>query len=82
MDTITIDNDTYRELQSFAKSNNVDVADVVRKSFKYFSERFKNSTQQSQTAQYQLPSHLKKMRGVLSGVDDKGDEKLNRILSK
>lgn len=32
--------------------------------------------------QYKLPSHLKKMRGVLAGVEDSEDERLNYILSK
>lgn len=36
----------------------------------------------SKAFQYQFPLHLKKMRGVLSGVDDREDERLTYILSK
>lgn len=36
----------------------------------------------SKASQYHLPSHLQKMCGILSGVEDKEDERLNYILSK
>ena len=36
----------------------------------------------SNASQYHLPSHLQKMFGILSGVEDKEDERLNYILSK
>lgn len=82
MNTVTIDSGTYREMEMFAHVNNIDVADVVRKSFHLFVEKFKKAKPQARAAQYELPSHLKKMRGVLSGVEDCSDEKLNYILSK
>lgn len=36
----------------------------------------------SKTSLYHLPSHLQKMCGTLSGVEDKENERLNYILSK
>lgn len=82
MNTVTIDSSTYKEMEMFAHINNVDIADVVRKSFHFFVEKLKLAKPQAKTAQYELPSHLKKMRGVLSGVEDSNDERLNYILSK
>lgn len=82
MNTITIDNNTYHDIEKFAHVNNLDVADVVKKSFRFFIEEFKFAKPQSKASQYQLPLHLKKMRGVLAGVEDSEDERLNYILSK
>ena len=87
MNTITIDNNTYHDIEKFARVNNLDVADVVKKSFRFFIEEFKFAKPQSKESQYQLPLHqlplhLKKMRGVLAGVEDSEDERLNYILSK
>ena len=31
---------------------------------------------------YELPEHLKKMRGILAGVEDKDDERLQYLLEK
>ena len=82
MSTITIDNNTYQDIEKFARVNNLDVADVVKKSFRFFIEEFKFAKPQSKESQFQLPLHLKKMRGVLAGVEDSEDERLNYILSK
>ena len=41
MSTITIDNNTYHDIGKFAHVNNLDVADVVKKSFRFFIEGFK-----------------------------------------
>ena len=82
MNTVTIDSVTYKEMEMFAHINNVDVADVIKKSFHFFVEKLKLTKPQSKAAQYELPSHLKKMRGILSGVEDSKDERLNYILSK
>ena len=82
MNTITLDNNTYNDIEAFAHVNNLAVADVVKKSFHFFVEKFKLAKPQTKTSQYQLPLHLKKMRGVLAGVEDSEDERLNYILSK
>ena len=82
MNTITIDNNTYHDIENFAHVNNLDVADVVKKSFRFFIEEFKFAKPHSKASRYQLPLHLKKMRGVLAGVEDSEDERLNDILSK
>lgn len=82
MNTITLDNNTYNDIEAFAHVNNLAVADVVKKSFHFFVEKFKLAKPQAKTSQYQLPLHLKKMRGVLAGVEDSEDERLNYILSK
>lgn len=82
MNTITIDNNTYHDIENFAHVNNLDVADVVKKSFRFFIEEFKFVKPHSKASRYQLPLHLKKMRGVLAGVEDSEDERLNYILSK
>jgi len=60
MKTMTIDNNTYHDIETFAHVNNLDVADVVKKSFRFFIEEFKLAKPQAKTSQYQLPSHLKK----------------------
>ena len=54
----------------------------MKKSFRFFIEEFKFAKPQSKASLYQLPLHLKKMRGVLAGVEDSEDERLNYILSK
>ena len=82
MNTITIDSNTYRDMETFAYLHNTDIADVVRKSFEFFTEKLKQVKPKSQKVQYELPSHLKKMRGVLASVEDPADERLNYILSK
>lgn len=82
MNTIEIDKNTYNEIEAFAHVNNLAVADVVKKSFHFFIEKVKIANPQVKTSKYQLPLHLKKMRGVLSGVEDSEDERLNYILSK
>ena len=82
MNTITIDNNTYHDIEAFAQVNNLDVADVVKKSFRFFIEEFKSAKSQSKASLYQLHKKKKKMRGVLAGVEDSEDERLNYILSK
>lgn len=46
------------------------------------SRKMDNKAIRSKAFQYHLPSHLQKMCGILSGVEDKEDERLNYILSK
>lgn len=82
MNTIIIDSNTYRDIETFARVNNIDVADVVRKSFHLFVEKVRFVKPQAKTTQNELPPHLKKMRGILSGVEDSNDERLTYILSK
>lgn len=41
-----------------------------------------SKTIRSKASQYHLPSHLQKMCGILSGIEDREDERLNYILSK
>ena len=41
-----------------------------------------SKTTRSKASLYHLPSHLQKMCGILAGVEDKEDERLNYILSK
>lgn len=60
MNTITIDNNTYHDIEAFAQVNNLDVADVVKKSFRFFIEEFKSAKSQSKASLYQLPLHLKR----------------------
>ena len=82
MNTITIDSNTYSEVENFAKLNNTTVADVVKASIQGFLKKFSRSEAVSQTIKYELPDHLKKMRGILAGVEDENDERLNYILEK
>lgn len=79
MNTISIDSKTYEDLVAFAALNKVDMAEIVRKSLYYFIESFGQSKAPTSD---QLPDHLKRMRGILAGVEDKDDEKLNHILEK
>ena len=82
MNTITIDSNTYSEVENFAKLNNTTVADVVKASIQGFLKKFSRSEAVSQTKKYELPDHLKKMRGILAGVEDENDERLNYKLEK
>lgn len=82
MNTITIDSNTYSEVENFAKLNNTTVADVVKASIQGFLKKFSRSEAVYQTKKYELPDHLKKMRGILAGVEDENDERLNYILEK
>ena len=41
MNTIAIDNRTYREVEAFAKLHNLDIAEVVRTSLQNFLQKFK-----------------------------------------
>lgn len=82
MNTVVLDSNTYRDVERFAKANNIGVADVVKESLHYFLKKFKSISTDSANAQYFLPEHLKRMRGVLSGVEDVEDERLNYIMKK
>lgn len=82
MNTITIDSNTYSEVENFAKLNNTTVADVVKASIQGFLKKFSRSEAVSLAKKYELPDHLKKMRGILAGVEDENDERLNYILEK
>ena len=37
---------------------------------------------ETQATKYELPEHLKKMRGILAGVKDENDDRLNYLLEK
>ena len=82
MNTIAIDNGTYREVEAFAKLHNLDIAEVVRTSLQNFLQKFKVAKPQARAAKYELPEHLKKMRGILAGVEDEDDERLQYLLEK
>lgn len=82
MNTITIDNNTYNEVENFAKLNNTTVTDVVKASIQGFLKKFNRSETIAQNSKYELPEHLKKMRGILAGVKDENDERLNYLLEK
>ena len=82
MNTIIIDNNTYSEVENFAKLNNTTVADVVKASIHGFLKKFNRSETVAQATKYELPEHLKKMRGVLAGVKDENDDRLNYLLEK
>ncbi len=73
---------TYHEAEAYAKLNNIDVAEVVRTSVMNFLGKFKRPKSVAVGQRYELPEHLKKMRGVLAGVEDKDDERLNYLLQK
>ena len=79
MNTIAIDNRTYREVEAFAKLHNLDIAEVVRTSLQNFLQKFKVAKPQARAAKYELPEHLKKMRGILAGVEDEDDERLQYL---
>lgn len=82
MNEVLLDTYTYRQAEAFAKLNNVDVAEVVKTSVLNFLGKFKRSNSVAATQGYELPEHLKMMRGILAGVEDKNDEKLNYLLEK
>lgn len=82
MNTVLLDTYTYHEAESYAKLNNIDVAEVVRTSVLNFLGKIKRSDSISAGQKHELPKHLKKMRGILAGVEDKDDERLNYLLEK
>lgn len=82
MNTITIDSNTYSEVEDFAKLNNTTVADVVKASIHAFMKKFSHSEAATVVNKYELPERIKKMRGILAGVNDSGDERLNYLLEK
>ncbi len=82
MNTVLLDTQTYREVEAFAKRNNTDVAEVVRTSVLIFLDKVKHSGDTAKTLKYELPEHLKQMRGILAGVEDTNDERLNYLLEK
>ena len=82
MNTITLDNYTYREIEDFAKVNHIDVADVVKVSIRNFLKKFQKTRAESRMQKIELPSHLEMLGGCLSEVADENDEKLNYLLEK
>ena len=82
MNEISLDAYTYREAEAYAKLNNIDVTEVVKTSVMNFLGKFKRSKNVAASKKYELPGHLKKMRGILAGVEDKDDERLNYLLQK
>ena len=82
MNEISLDAYTYREAEAYAKLNNIDVTEVVKTSVMNFLGKFKRSKNVAASQKYELPGHLKKMRGILAGVEDKDDERLNYLLQK
>lgn len=82
MNEVLLDSYTYHQAEAFAKLNNIDVAEVVKTSVLNFLGKFKRTKAIAASQKYELPEHLKKMRGVLAGVEDKNDEKLNYLLEK
>ena len=82
MNIITIDNNTYSEVENFAKLNNTTVSDVVKASIHGFLKKFNRSETVAQATKYELPEHLKKMRGIVAGEKDENDDRLNYLLEK
>lgn len=82
MNAVILDDNTYRDVEQYARENNVGVADVVKESLYYFFKKFKPASDIVSESQIVLPEHLKKMRGILSGVEDRNDDRLNYLLNK
>lgn len=84
MATVTLDSRTYHELESYARSNNTNVTEVVRISVLNFLNQFdtKSFDSKVKAKASPLPAHLKKMRGILADVEDPADERLNYLLGK
>ncbi len=82
MNEILLDAYTYHEAEAYAKLNNIDVAEVVKTSVLNFLDKLKRPKSAVASKKYELPGHLKKMRGVLAGVEDRDDERLNCLLQK
>jgi len=82
MNTITLDNYTYREVEDFAKVNHIDVTEVVKVSIRNFLKKFQKTHVEKHMQKIELPSHLEMLGGCLSEVADENDEKLNYLLEK
>ena len=67
MNEVMLDAYTYHQAEAFAKLNNIDLAEVVKISVQNFLGKFKRTKDVVATKNYELPEHLKKMRGVLAG---------------
>lgn len=70
MNTITLDNKIYREVETYARLNNLDIADVVKKSILAFLKRLSPAKSASLPQTSELPAHSKQKRGILAGVSD------------
>lgn len=82
MNTVLLDTYTYQEAETYAKLNNIDVTEVVRTSVLSFLGKIKRPNGIVAGRKHELPKHLKEMRGILAGVEDKEDERLNYLLNK
>ncbi len=82
MNTIAIDTNTYREVETFAKLNHIDVAEVVKTSIRSFLKKNQGTKVKSQVQKLDLPAHLDMLGGCLAGVANESDEKLNYLLEK
>lgn len=82
MNTIAIDNRTYREVEAFAKLHNIDIVEVVKTLLQSFLQKFKVAKPQTRTTKYELPEHIEKLAGCLAGVEDPSDDRLNYLLEK
>ena len=82
MNTIAIDTNTYREVETFARLNHIDVAEVVKTSIRSFLKKFQVANSKSQVQKLELPTHLEMLGGCLSGITEENDEKLNYLLEK
>lgn len=82
MNEVLLDTYTYHQAEAFAKLNNIDVAEVVKTSVLSFLGKFMRSKSVAVPQKYELPERLKKMRGILAGVEDKDDDRLSYLLEK
>ena len=55
MNTITLDNYTYREVEDFAKVNHIDVTEVVKVSIRNFLKKFQKTHVEKHMQKIELP---------------------------
>ena len=68
MNTITLDNSTYQQVETYAKLNNLDITEVVRNSILAFLKKLTPVKSVSHVQKKELPAHLRQMKGILAEV--------------
>ncbi len=75
---LILDTNQYPGAMMYAKSHNISLKQLVEN----FLMKFQVTISDKEDVPLQLPPHLEKLGGCLSGVNDPSDEKLNYLLEK
>ena len=85
MAAVTLDAYTYKEVETFAHMNNIDVAEVVKTSVLNFIRKFNTNKAVTAVKDPYLPEHIEKLAGCLAGIEEEKsdkDERFNYLMEK